>query len=1115
MSKGKHLNQFQHVLERPDAYIGSIVTTEQVIPSWNGRSIEPTKMKHNYGMFKTIEEILSNAIDNNWRSMKANTPMSFIKIETNSETEEISISNDGAAIPIDLTEYEYTDPVTQEITANKLYPAELFFGYMLSGTNYDDTEERKTSGRNGMGAKATIIFSTYAKVEHVTDGKKFVQIFEDNITKRSKPKITSSKSSNYTKITFKLDFDRFGYPGIDNDLINLIHKTAYDISMITNIPVYFNKTKISIPDLTKYAKLYMNTKDMIHIKTKDCEVVLIDYTDDKYNDDFYEERGKGDIASVSFVNGCYTKDGGIHVDVWKDAIISAFVRKFNAKKKIKTTARDVYPYLGLFIRCELDKPSFDSQTKDKLNAPKPKTVKISEEITDKMLKWKCINNLIEKLEMKSAHKLEVKEKKTTTRKVFGDKADDANNAGGVNSSKCILYITEGLSAKTFVISGRSAIKDGHDFIGAMALKGKFLNVRNASKTKILENTEVTLLKDILGLRIGVDYTKDSNFKTLRYGKVNILTDADDDGIHIRGLILNFFYHMYPSLIERGGFIEALSTFVAVATKGKKREVFYSNPEYKSWETSNTDKGVSVKYYKGLGTSQAKDAKECFLNPKNVVFSTDGDEEEMMAIGFDENLSDDRKKWICSENNNNPFIYEGNLSISKFVDEQLIIYHRMCISRAIPSLVDGFKESQRKVFFGVVHKKLKKSMDLERLAGSVKETTGYHHGGTSLQEAIIKMAQGYVGSNNIPLLETDGQFGSRLRGGEDHAAPRYISTKLEKVAESIFSSMDEPILDYRMEDNISVEPTFFVPIIPMILVNGADGIGSGFSTKAPCYNPVDLIRWIKTWLKKREDINKLDKLKPYYRGYTGEITLKGSKWKSYGKLEKIPNRKNWWRVTELPIGVWTVNFKLFLEKLISEKKKKNTVMEFKEYNTENTVNFEFKCSNDFIPDMKNLNILTKERGLTNMWFIDETGYPCKFETPEEVLHKFCPIRLKYYQKRKEYYISIWNTDLVKADNRYKFIQKVMKKEIDLYKDDDELEKVLEQFEKVDDSHDYLLNIQMRSMTKKRLTSLEEEIESIKNNIEKMTNSKVEDIWIDDLKKFFTEYEKFVKTRKGNN
>lgn len=1102
MSKGKRFNQFQHALERPDAYIGSIVTVQREVSTFHNNAIRDKLISHNPGMFKCVEEILSNAIDNKWRSMKAKIPMTYIKVATSQESNEISISNDGYPIPIEQTEFEYTDPISQKTTTDVLYPAELFFGYMLTSTNYDDSEERKTSGRNGMGAKATIVFSKKAKVEHVTNGKKFTQTFENNFTKRSKPKITTVSSKDYTKITFVLDFERFNYPGLNSDLLSLIEKTCYDTSMITGLPVYFNKKKINVTDLTKYAKFYNPTKNFIHLSTKDCEVVLMDYGEQEYS---------STIKQISFVNGCYTKDGGVHVDAWKDSLVSFFVRKFNAsKKKFKTSAKDVLPYLAIFIRCELDKPSFDSQTKDRLNAPTPKVPKIEDSVIAKMMKWDFVSDLVQKLEMKETMKLDAKEKKTSNKKTFGDKADDANKAGSTFSSQCTLYITEGLSAKTFVVSGRSAVKDGHDFIGAMALKGKLINVRNSSKQKVLDNTEVQLLKDILGLRVGVDYTKPEHFKTLRYGKVNILTDADDDGIHIRGLVLNFFYHLYPSLVERGDFIESLSTFVAAATKGKKREVFYSNPEYKEWEEKNTDKGVSVKYYKGLGTSTSKDAKDCFINPKTVKYITDGDEDQMMAIGFSDELADERKKWICEKDEKKDFIYNGDMSISNFVNDQLVIYHRMCITRAIPSIMDGFKESQRKVFYGIFMKKLKKTMDLERLAGSVKETTGYHHGGVSLQQAIVKMAQGYVGSNNIPFLVNDGQFGTRLQGGADCASARYISTKLENVTTAIFSSLDEPLLEKKLEDNIEVEPEYFAPVIPTVLVNGATGIASGFSTNIPCFDPVEITRWIHEWLK--GDESKMDKLKPYYRGFTGEIKINGNSWKSIGRLSPM-KKKGWWVVDELPIGVWTVKFKEYLEKLIDNKKTKSTVIKYNEYNTENTVRFEIQVSNDFTPDIKtNMKILEKNGSFGNMWLVDKNGVPKKHESAESILKDFCPERLRLYEKRREYYINSWKCDLNKAENKYKFIRGVIDRKIDLYKEDEELERELSGFDKVDGSHEYLLSIQMRSMTKKRLGEIEKEVAKIKENIVTMEKSTGKSLWKQDLKTFVEEYQKFLKTRK---
>jgi DNA topoisomerase-2 len=766
---------------------------------------------------------------------------------------------------------------------------------------------------------------------------------------------------------------------------------------------------------------------------------------------------------------------------------------------------------------------------------------------------------------------------------------------------CTAYIAEGLSAKAFITRGISSIPFGQDLNGAFAVKGKFLNVQNATSREINKNEEVQQLKLFLGLRQNMDYTKEENVKTLRYGKVCILTDADDDGIHIRGLLLNFFYKEHPGLIEQG-YVDSFSTAVAAAmfkgaSKSKSQKgtttnpgklLFYSNPEFKKWYNSDEAqkiKSMDVKYYKGLGSINPKDAPAYFKNKKEVNYFMEGNEKEFMDLGFNKEFSDARKEWITKGMDNSnfhtegesleegeeicsssdeidddsenlsttssttdkpiyngldlaDFVYEGKLGLSSFVNDQLVIYHRMALRRALPSVWDGLKESQRKVLFTVLLRNYKKTSDLEKIMGAVKEETKYHHGGSSVTETITKMGQGFVGSNNIPLLENDGEFGTRINGGGDHAAPRYIATMAEKITRIIFSVHDDALLERMIEDNEPIEYRFYMPILPMILVNGVKGIASGYSTDIPSYNPLDLVHWIEMWLDGKS--KSLSGLVPWYRGYTGEIKLekfvngRAGGWISKGILEEGNGKEaGWWHIRELPIGTWTKSFEEWLEYIESgvppkdkkwKKKEVRGLHDIKSYCTPNKVHFMIQPTKDFIPDMNiagNLKVMQSTKSLNNMVAIDENDYPRRFGSPEEILRFFCPMRLKYYGLRKECLLTVLKRDLLISSNRYRFVKGVVDKKLDLHHSDEELEMMLSSdlwhFNKVESgqnkelSYDYLLSMQMRSMTVKKLEELKLEANKLTEEIRILESKTVKDIWRDDLSKFKTEYVKFLKTR----
>jgi DNA topoisomerase II len=1263
-SKGARLNPFEHALKRPDTYIGSAKTSVTngvwLFNDENESAVQKT-IRYNPGLFNIAREIISNAIDNVWRSkvLCSDNLVKKIVISINKKSGEITVWNDGYCIPVHKEEYEYTDPRTKHKSVDSLYPAEVFFGDMFSGTNYDDKEVRKTSGRNGMGAKATNVFSKQFKVEcaNPEDKKVFTQIYRNNGTERDPPEVKIYKNkTGYTQISFIPDYDYFKYPGtvvekieeqkleegeflleeeesleeelyyygIDDHFISLMKLYAYEVSMITNVQVKFivddHETNIKVPSLEKYVRLFYPSNEnnkllsVISPNTGDeCVLVETDFND-------IEEQDY--LSHISFVNGIKTKDGGVHVIAWRDTLISAFVRFFNARKTtkekstIKVAAKQVYPYLQMFIRCEADRPKFSSQTKDELteifdengtsidylvfNSKKKKDKDewnlVIENSIKKMMKWNFIASLEEKLLSKIDKSISRTEQ--TSKRVNDIRYDPANEAGPgkKNAGKCTLFISEGLSAKALVIRGISSIENGKDFNGAFAIRGKFMNVQTASLREINSNQEIKLLKNILNLKRGLDYSLEENFNTLSYGKICIITDADDDGIHIRGLLINFFYREYPVLIQRGC-LTSFSTAVAAVWLGKKdKKLFYSNPEFKKWYEEQTpiqkNKIKNVDYYKGLGSIPPEDASDYFENPKVINYILNGDEEEFMDLGFSGGkTSDKRKIWIvknmnsainsssefqtndicilseppenlseeefiiedeislkekvvesCAANDEN-YVYEGPLTISTFVDKQLIIYHRMALRRALPGIWDGFKECQRKIFFAIRMRNYKKALDLEKIMGAVKEITSYHHGAPALLETIVKMAQGFVGRNNIPLFVNKGEFGTRsgVKGvGGDHAAPRYIATMEEEISRCIFSSLDDDLLVRLYEDNELVEYDFYMPVVPMLLINGAEGIGCGWSTTIPNYNPVDLVEWIRMWLNGKE--KELAPLKPWFRGFKGTIDLireeKEDKiigWKSQGILEKCEKEwKGWWEVKELPIGLWTKPFEEWLVYLYDgtipkdKKWKKNDVKyikQIKDYSGANHVHYIFEPTKDFIPDINtpnNFSILQTKGSLKNMIAIDENNFPHKFDSPEEYMYIFCPRRLNFYQKRKNHLLKILNLDLAKASNKFRFVKGVVDKKLNLHKTDEELERILSsdmwKFDRLgslsetkEPSFDYLLSMQMRSMTIAKLQELEKEREKIQKQIADIEIKTSKDLWIEDLDKFEVAYQKFLNTR----
>ena len=316
-----------------------------------------------------------------------------------------------------------------------------------------------------------------------------------------------------------------------------------------------------------------------------------------------------------------------------------------------------------------------------------------------------------------------------------------------------------------------------------------LNVREANHKQIMQNDEIKNVVDIMGLKFGVEYDEE-NVKTLRYGHLMIMADQDHDGSHIKGLVINFIHHFWPSLLNVKGFLQQFITPIVKVTKGKKARTFFTLPEYETWKEENNDaKGWTIKYYKGLGTSTSAEAKDYFshLSVHEINFAKLTDDEtggDLVDMAFSKARVDDRKIWLNNLEEDTFLDYskckEDGVKFSEFIDKELVLFSQADNARSIPHVFDGFKPSQRKVLFSCFKRKLKGEIKVAQLAGYVGEHSAYHHGEMSLTGTIIGMAQSFTGSNNINLLTPSGQFGTRRMGGKDSASPRYVFTKLEKV-----------------------------------------------------------------------------------------------------------------------------------------------------------------------------------------------------------------------------------------------------------------------------------------------------------------------------------------------
>jgi DNA topoisomerase-2 len=731
------------------------------------------------------------------------------------------------------------------------------------------------------------------------------------------------------------------------------------------------------------------------------------------------------------------------------------------------------------------------------------------------LKWGCVDKIKNLLKGKELVALKKTEKKRGFVKIEG--YDPANLAGGKNSKECTLILCEGLSARSFCIKGLSdGIVNGkksRDYIGCYSLKGKPLNVRNANVSQISNNKEICGIIQALNLKYGIDYTKDENFNTLSYGHVTLVCDADLDASHIMGLIISFFHKLFPSLLERkASFITSMRTpVVRLYQKEKELQCFYTLDDFKKYCSSHAlPKGVESFYYKGLGTNKDKEIKSCF-GKKMVNFNKDDKADETIDKVFLTKNSDKRKTWLSNWDPTQENLHIGRdpvqeLSISEFLDKEMICYSIADCQRSLPCMVDSLKTSQRKILYAFFLKNVTKDVKVAQISAYTAQVSEYHHGEDNLNQTIIKMAQQYVGSNNISLLYPSGQFGSRVSNGADAASARYIFTRLNRFTRLLYPKEDDVLLDYQIEDKEVIEPKMYVPILPQILVNGALGIGTAFSSSVPMYNPRDIVRCVQIWIENPEAFE-CPELIPWYDGFLGSIEkVSENKFVSKGIISRKGDVVT---VNEIPIGMSIDEFKDKLDDLMEAKKIKS----YKNYSTDVIVKFDIKENKEDEELTLETLKLTSSISTTNMVMFDETGKIKKYNSVGEIIDSFCKVRYEFYTKRKAHLIKTIENELVVLSNKYRFLEEVMSDTL-VIKDVDE-QKIIETMKKGkyhmvdgDETFGYLLGMHIRSFSKQRLEEIKKNIEKFNTELVLLKKKTEKEMWKNDLHEFMKEYEKKI-------
>ena len=1191
LQKYQKMTDREHILKKPDTYIGTIEPTETIeyIMDVAPATAAPTLLTRRPityipGLYKLFDEGMVNMRDHVVRQAQAVAdgkpdalPVTTLEVEIDPADGTIHMTNDGNGIDV------------AQHPEHKLWIPEMIFGHLRTSTNYDENKKEKiVGGKNGFGFKLVLIWSVWGRVETVDHvrGLKYCQEFQNNLSEIVPPVVTKSKVKPYTRVSFRPDYARFGLPAnnLTADMAALFLKRTYDIAAVTDktVKVKYNGALVPVRHFQQYVDLYIGAKG---VGSEGGGVKRIYECPDPRWEYVVCLTTTDEFAHVSFVNGIYTPRGGKHVEYITNQIVRKLAEVIKKKKKVDVKPNTIKEQLMLFLRCDIENPSFSSQTKDELGtavANFGSSCKVSDEFIEKLAKMGVMDAACALTEVKDT-KAAKKTDGAKTRTIRGiPKLVDANYAGSPDkSAQCTIILCEGDSAKAGIISGLS--KEDRNYIGVYPMKGKLFNVHGETTKRIAENREITEIKQILGLEAGKTYTPADVATRLRYGKVLFMTDQDLDGAHIQGLGINLFQIEWPSLTKIPGFIGFMNTPILKARRGAQEVLFYNDGEFDAWKKQFPGEvvpaGWSTKYYKGLGTSTGKEFKEYFEHKKMVAFVHTGQSsDDRLDMAFNKKRADDRKEWL-SNYSREAFLDTSKPAIpyEEFIDRGLIHFSIYDNERSIPNLMDGLKISLRKILYAAFKKGgLKTEIKVAQFSGYVSEHSAYHHGEASLNAAIVGMAQNFVGSNNINLFEPNGQFGGRLKGGQDSASERYIFTQLNKLTRLIYRQEDDAVLSYIDDDGQMVEPVYYAPAIPMILVNGSKGIGTGFSTDVIPHNPLQIIAYIRAMLRGTPDADR-PVIEPYFKGFKGTIkniatsgaatnvaassgapapaptptpaanaasvsaasvNAASAKYLIKGTYEIIADRKV--RITELPIGTWTDDYKEFLEKLMeapvaSDKDKAGAtgvpvLKEYMDMSTDSVVDITVTFHPSYPHTPKDLqaaivdadagtNKLEKLLGLfttqstTNMNLFDAREKLRKYATIYNVIEDYYVERLSLYSKRKAAMLAQLGNELRVLTNRARYIQEVLDDSLELRRQTKEAvfaKMTAHGYEHIegDTEFKYLLKMPMDSVTDENVRHLLAERDSKRAQHQGLTDTTIHALWTKDLDELETEYKKWA-------
>lgn len=1138
----KRLSPREHVLLRPDTYIGGLDPRSQEtwVLSSDGMALEQAQVTYSQGFLKIFDEILVNAMDQQFAKPRKGSRAKTTHISVNIDAESglINVTNDGVGIPVEYhEEYEAWVP-------------SFIYGELLTGSNFDDDEDagpRFVGGRNGIGAKAANIFSKMFRVRIVDPASKqvFTQTWRDNMEIADRPniqKVTQARTG-HVSVEFIPDFTRFNMHGLDDSTVRLLKTRVLDAAACTRtgIRVSFNQEELDVRTFADYATLLFGTVNHTTTVLKDegpNGLVRLEVAAGV-------SQVKG-FRSVAFVNGIRC-NAGTHVDSVVRQLVLHTTDNIRKRRSDQGDAeirpQFVKDHLFLVVKVLVENPSFESQNKDRLATPEAKFG------FDPQLPTSFLNKVIRlglaKVAMDyAAFKVDTKSVAQLKKSVEGHlklpKLEDAEYAG-IKGHDCTLILTEGDSAKAMALGALESIPGSRNHYGIFPLKGKLLNVQKASTTTLAKAEGIKELMQALGLTLRKQYSSISA-PSLRYQKIMVFADQDPDGDHITGLIMNFISHLWPSILEvNPKFVVKFATPL-VKVLNHPGIHFYSMQEWENWSAQMQKPQPVPKYYKGLGTSSDEEAAEYFQDLENntLEFEWRGESDAAalrLAFEAGSQAADARKDWLLHTYDPEAFLdySQSVVSHGEFFNKSFIHFSMYSNQRSIPSLIDGFKTSQRKAMC-VALSSLKTETKVTVFANSVMAKMNYHHGDASMAETIVRLAQTHLGTNNVNFLRPHGQFGSRLNERGEHAQARYIGVALEPITKKIFRTEDDAILEYQWDEANEVEPNYLLPVVPTILLNGASGIGTGWSVDVPNYHPLHVIAATKEVL---EGNHSPQLLMPWYDGFSGDIFQHEGKFISAGVWQvgmsaKRKIKADTIEITELPIGTWTDDYRL---RLLRDSSLQGMVKKIDtSQNGKASVNIRLLCDPTKLASFLRKNEgdwkLGKALGLIKslpslMWLWNATGKLEYFNDTDGIIRSFFALRLPKYERRLQHLQETARHEVEKIRSRLDFIQCVVNGTLQLMPAPPASElrqqmqmrgfKPLRGFDARGRpagkaSFDHLLKMTFTSLTRETYEELAQRLLEREAHLRKLEGKSARDLWREDLQELEEAYATFFAERR---